>query len=112
MGMGNVLYGVDADLARDREHRHEHIRRLGEVANLMLDAGLILIVSAQALTEEEMGLLRTGVNPARIQTVWVGEPGASDLVCDLTLAAGDSAEENVGRIHRLLVDQGAVFRPW
>ena len=34
------LYGVDADIARTAENRREHIRRLAEVANLMLDAGM------------------------------------------------------------------------
>ncbi|HXT70221.1 MAG TPA: GTP-binding protein [Vicinamibacterales bacterium] len=112
IGMGNVLYGIDADLARGRENRHEHVRRLGEVANLMLDAGLILIVSAQALTEEEMNFIRTSVDPSRILTVWIGDRGESDLACDLMLLAGETDEESVARIHRLLVDQGAVFRPW
>ena len=45
LGIGNVLYGVDADIDRDRENRREHLRRLAEVANLMLDAGVILIVT-------------------------------------------------------------------
>ena len=48
LGIGNVLYGVDADIARGRENRHEHVRRLAEVANLMLDAGMILIVTARS----------------------------------------------------------------
>lgn len=112
IGMGNVLYGVDADLAPGGENRREHVRRLGEVANLMLDAGLILIVSAQALTHEEMNLIRTGVDPARILTVWIGERTGSDLACDLSLDNGEPADENVAGIHRLLVEHGAMFRPW
>ena len=47
LGIGNVLYGVDADIARRGANRSEHLRRMAEVANLMLDAGQILIVTAQ-----------------------------------------------------------------
>src|SRR6185295_813079 len=44
LGLANVLYGVDADIDRGQDHRQEHLRRLGEVANILLDAGAILIV--------------------------------------------------------------------
>jgi len=47
--------GAD-DIARTREIRREHVRRLAEVANLMLDAGMLLIVSAQELTQEDLEL--------------------------------------------------------
>jgi len=32
LGIGNVLYGVDADIERRQENRLEHMRRLAEVA--------------------------------------------------------------------------------
>ncbi len=43
LGMGNLLYGVAAEIKTPGivPERGEHIRRLGEVANIMLDAGLI-----------------------------------------------------------------------
>ncbi len=62
LGIGNVLYGVDADIERKFENRSEHLRRLSEVANIMLDAGVILIVTAAELTQEELDLIRTTVD--------------------------------------------------
>ena len=56
-----------------RENRSEHLRRLGEVANLMLDAGVILIVTAAELTQDDLELIKTTVDPDRIETVWVGD---------------------------------------
>jgi bifunctional enzyme CysN/CysC len=112
LGIGNVLYGVDADIERGTENRHEHVRRLAEVANLMLDAGMILIVSAQELTQEELGLIKTAVDPQRIETVWVGERGASDLVADLSLSEEEGEERNVEQIRTLLLDKGVLFQPW
>ena len=112
LGIGNVLYGVDADIARDRENRAEHIRRLAEIANLMLDAGMILIVSAQELSQEELELIKTTVDANRIETVWVGERGSSDLVCDLRLSETDADERNVDHIRALLVRKNVLFQPW
>jgi bifunctional enzyme CysN/CysC len=112
LGIGNVLYGVDADIARDRENRQEHVRRLAEVANLMLDAGMILIVSAQALSQEELDVIKTSVDSTRIQTIWVGDRGSSDLSCDLVLAEDAGDERNVDQIRRLLAERGVLFLPW
>lgn len=111
VGMGNVLYGVDADIARNRENRREHIRRLAEIANMMLDAGLILIASAQDLSGEELDLIKTSVDPSRIETVWVGEASAPEFSCDLALPADAPDDANVARMHRLLVEAGALVRP-
>jgi bifunctional enzyme CysN/CysC len=110
LGIGNLLYGVDADLARSRENRHEHLRRLAEVANLMLDAGMILIVAAAALTRDDLDLIEATVEPDRIETVWVGESGATDLVCDLQLVGQEGDAVAVDRIRTLLQDKGIIFR--
>jgi bifunctional enzyme CysN/CysC len=112
LGIGNVLYGVDADLARSRDNRQEHLRRLAEVANLMLDAGMILIVTAQALTQDELELIKTTVDPDRIETVWVGDPAGSDLAADLLLIEHEGDEQSVERVHTLLVEKGILFQPW
>jgi bifunctional enzyme CysN/CysC len=112
LGIGNVLYGVDSDIARGLENRHEHVRRLAEVANLMLDAGMILIVSAQELTQEELNLIKTTVDPTRIETVWIGDRGESDLSCDLLLSDREADDQNVERIRTLLTGKGVLFQPW
>jgi len=112
LGMSNVLYGVDADIARGLENRQEHVRRLAEIANLMLDAGMILIVSAQEVTQDELDVIKTTVDPDRIETVWVGDRGVSDLSCDLTLSEREGDDYNVEQIRALLIDKGVLFRPW
>jgi len=111
LGIGNVLYGVDSDLPHDREHRHEHIRRVAEVANLMLDAGTILIVSALELSEEDVEIIRTTVDPGSIQTVWVGRAVTTGLSADLVVAPQEGEKAGVERIMGLLQDKGIIFRP-
>lgn len=83
LGMGNVLYGVDADLDRTGTNRQEHFRRLGEIANLMLDAGVLLVVSVAELGQDELEIVQMSVPAERILTVWVGQPPAAGVACDL-----------------------------
>lgn len=41
----NIRQGINKDLSFSAEDRSENIRRIGEVANLMLDAGIVTIAS-------------------------------------------------------------------
>ena len=111
LGIGNVLYGVDADIERKQENRLEHMRRLAEVANLMLDAGIILIVAAAELTQDDLEVIKTAVQPDWIETVWAGDTITTDLACDLQLPGG-AVPEAVDRLKAHLQDKGIIFRPW
>lgn len=112
LGMANVLYGVDADIERKAENRVEHLRRLGEVANILLDAGALLIVTAQELTQEDVEVVKTAVDPDHIELIWVGDRVTTDVTYDLILGDLEAEVEGVDRIKRLLQDKGVLFRPW
>lgn len=80
LGIGNVLYGVDADIKGALPIRpDEHIRRLGEVAHVMLDAGMILIVTAIELAQSDVDLIRTAIGPERLEVIWVGPEVTTDV---------------------------------
>jgi bifunctional enzyme CysN/CysC len=111
LGIGNVLYGVDADIERKQENRLEHMRRLAEVANLMLDAGIILIVAAAELTQDDLEVIKTAVQPDWIETVWAGDAITTDLAVDLQLPSG-AIHEAVDQLKAHLQDKGVIFRPW
>jgi bifunctional enzyme CysN/CysC len=111
LGIGSVLYGVDADIERKPENRLEHMRRLAEVANLMLDAGIILVVAAAELTQEDLEVIKTAVEPDWIETIWAGDHITTDLNCDLHLPGGASPE-SVDQLKAHLQDKGIIFRPW
>jgi bifunctional enzyme CysN/CysC len=112
LGIGNVLYGVDADLDRTDETRAEHLRRMGEVANLLLDAGLIVLATAAALRPEEIDIVRTTVGGGRVLAVWVGEGAAPDDSCDLLLTEQEADEDGVSRLKALMQDHRVIFRLW
>jgi bifunctional enzyme CysN/CysC len=111
VGIGSVLYGIDADIARKPENRLEHMRRLAEVANLMLDAGMILVVAAAELTQDDLEVIKTAVQPDWIETIWAGDTITTDLAVDLQLPGG-AVPEAVDRLKAHLQDKGIIFRPW
>lgn len=114
LGIGNLLYGVDADIknGENGNHKEEHLRRLAEVAHIMLDAGAILIVTAVELTQSDLDLIKTTVNPQQIETVWIGDKVTTDIDFDLQISNFTSNEEAALKIKGLLQDRGIIFRPW
>lgn len=112
LGIGNVLYGVDADIERTAANRQEHFRRLAEVANILLDAGVLLIVSAAEVTQDDLEIIKTTVEPDRIETVWVGDEVSTDIACDLVISEREREHDGIERVKRLLQDKGVIFRPW
>jgi len=111
IGMGNILYGVDADIKGKNNHREEHLRRLAEVAHLLLDAGLILIVTAIELAQEDLDLIKTTVQPDKIETIWIGEKVTTDITYDLRLRAPANHEEAVSRIMVMLQEKEIISLP-
>jgi len=112
LGMGSVLYGVDADIARGQEQHQEHLRRLAEIANILLDAGMILIVSAAELTQDDLEVLKTSLPPELICTVWLGDRVTTDLACDFVLTEAERESRGPDALKTLLEDQGVIFKPW
>ena len=109
LGMGNVVHGVDADLERSEVYRPEHLRRLGEVANILLDAGMIVVAAAASLTAEETAVVRTAVGEDRVSVVWLGGAVTTDLVPDLLLSRQEDGD-HLRQMKALLQDQGVIFR--
>lgn len=108
MGIGSYLYGVGADTKKAEEPDHtEQIRRFGEVANLMLDAGMILIVTATDLTRADQKILQTVVGRG-MEVVWVGEEVTTDIRPDMQAGEKDYGR-SIQRIQGMLREKGVVF---
>lgn len=112
LGIGNVLYGVDADIHGKVGSREEHIRRLAEVANILLDTGLILVVTASDLTLDELQIIRTSVNQERMETIWYGESITTNVLPDAHFHPDEHLPETVARIKSLLQDKGVIYKPF
>lgn len=109
LGIANVLYGVDADIERTEATRTEHLRRLAEVTNILLDAGLIVIATAVELTEGDVELVRTSVGADRVLTTWLGDTVTTDLASDLALSPDEPTTTSVAGLKRLLQDRRHIF---
>jgi len=62
------------------------LRRLAEVPHLMMDAGIILIVTAVNLNNEDLKIINTIVNTEKIETILVGDCKESDLNYSLNIS--------------------------
>lgn len=113
LGIGNVLYGIDADIKSEtKDNKEECLRRLAEVLNIMLDAGVILIVTATDLTQEDLDIIKTIVISDNIDTIWIGDNVATDINYNLLIPKYNSLEKAVAKIKMLLLDKGIIFKPW
>ncbi len=112
LGIGNVKYGVDADLVKSEDGKEEHLRRLAEIAHIMLDSGTILIVTARELSQDDLEIIKTIVNPEKIETVWVGEDLTTDIAIDLRVPGKIDIKESVNMLKNRLYEKGVIFRPW
>ncbi|HVN81982.1 MAG TPA: GTP-binding protein [Terriglobia bacterium] len=109
LGIGSVLYGVDADIKGSKvNNREEHIRRLAEVSHVLLEMGAILIVTAVELTQADLGIFETVVLPDRVETIWVGAHITTDIFCDLQLTTPMPQEKAVETIQIELLRSGIL----
>jgi bifunctional enzyme CysN/CysC len=112
MGIANVLYGVDADIKKpgtDQSHRPEHLRRLAEVANILLDAGVILVVTAIGLTQKEMEVIHNVVDSDLIEPIWLGD-NPTNIDFSMKVPDLDNLDETVDNVKALLQSKGIIFK--
>ena len=70
----NIRHGLNRDLGFTDEDRVENIRRVAEVARLMVDAGLIVIVSLISPFNAERQMARAMVDAGQFIEVFVNTP--------------------------------------
>jgi bifunctional enzyme CysN/CysC len=70
----NVRHGLNKDLGFTAEDRVENIRRIAEVARLMLDAGLIVLTAFISPFRAERSMARTLVEQGEFVEVFVDTP--------------------------------------
>jgi bifunctional enzyme CysN/CysC len=72
----NLRHGLNSDLRFSRGDRTENVRRVGEVAALMADAGLIVLVSLISPFRAERQAARALLPPGQFLEVFVDAPMA------------------------------------
>ena len=107
MGIGNILYGLDSDLEGQEQIGQEHIRRVAELGNIMLDAGMMLIVSAADLSESDLSLVQELVGGDRVKVVSFGEE--AELSADIKLLPSIEIDRAVKEVKAALSAQRYIF---
>ena len=107
LGIGNVLYGVDADIKGIANNRGEHIRRLAEVAHILVDVGYILIVTAIDLSEEELEIITTSSEVDQIIVVWCGSADPQFPV-DMILQSITDPRTSVDKLTMIMKERGIL----
>jgi bifunctional enzyme CysN/CysC len=70
----NLRHGLNRDLGFSDEDRTENIRRVGEVAKLMVDAGLIVVCAFISPFRSERDMVRSLFAPGEFFEVYVDTP--------------------------------------
>lgn len=70
----NIRTGLNSDLGFSSEDREENIRRIGEVAKLMVDAGLIVITAFISPFQRDRDRIRNLLQPGQYWEVFVDCP--------------------------------------
>ncbi|WP_027415620.1 adenylyl-sulfate kinase [Aneurinibacillus terranovensis] len=67
----NIRHGINKDLGFSPEDRTENIRRIGEVAKLFVDAGIIVLTAFISPYKEDRNLARSLVNDGEFIEIYV-----------------------------------------
>ncbi|HTM22237.1 MAG TPA: GTP-binding protein [Kofleriaceae bacterium] len=105
----NVVLGVDADI--DFDDIDELVRRFGEVAHLLLDAGNLVVATTNVIGLGEHAAIATLVAPFPMLVIHIG-PDAEGLPegADMRLDPGTPSETAVAAITAELARRGRLKR--
>lgn len=70
----NVRQGINSNLSFSPEDRSENIRRIGEIANLMIDAGLVVLASFVSPYREDRERVKSIVGFNNFVEIFVNTP--------------------------------------
>ncbi|HVZ85881.1 MAG TPA: adenylyl-sulfate kinase, partial [Polyangia bacterium] len=103
----NVLLGVDHDLWVDAA-QSELVRRFGEVAHLLVNAGMIVVSTTNAIGLADATAVQALAPDAPMLLIDVDPSGASTQPCDLRIHGDEPAAEVIAEISELLRRQQIV----
>ncbi|MFA5928601.1 MAG: GTP-binding protein, partial [Candidatus Margulisiibacteriota bacterium] len=107
LGMANLKSGLDSDMLQSVESNEEQVRRLGELARIMTEAGLIFITTIDDADDPDIEKLALLNAPQEIMVVNVGD---NDLSREqvTTIARERPITENMETIYQLLKDKEVI----
>jgi bifunctional enzyme CysN/CysC len=105
----NVLLGLDHDMSVDAA-RQELVRRFGEVVNLLLTAGLLVVSTTNAIGLADASSVQTLIGDAPSIVIEIDPSGASTANCDLRFTGDESEAQVITTVIGLLEAKGLLSR--
>ena len=102
LGVATIDRGLDADLGSHTDSAGERLRRIGELARILTDAGLIFITTIDDADDYDIETLKLLNEPNDILVVNMGENGFSRYQPDLQIPAIKVLSDAVNQVADLL----------
>ncbi len=102
LGVANIDRGLDADLGSQSDSAGERLRRIGELARILTDAGLIFITTIDDADDYDIETLKLLNEPNDILVVNLGENGFSRYQPDLQIQTFENLDDAVAEVAALL----------
>ena len=102
LGVANIDRGLDADLGFNADNAGERLRRIGELARIITDAGLIFITTIDDADDYDIETLKQLNEPSEILVINLGENSFSRYHPDLLIPSGGTVAEAVKKVADLL----------
>jgi bifunctional enzyme CysN/CysC len=98
----NVLLGVDADLVWVASTQHELVRRFAEVANLLLDAGHLVVSTTNAIGLADFASVQALIPNDPVLIVDIDPSGKNLAPADLRLTGKETEAQVIEQVSQLL----------
>lgn len=98
----NVLLGVDCDLHFREATQAELVRRFSEVAHILLDAGLIVVSTTNAIGLADYGAVQALIPDFPTLVIDIDPSGESVAPCDLRFRGSERDGEVIDKVAGLL----------
>lgn len=109
LGISNIDHGLSSDIEGKEIATEERIRRLGELARLMTDSGLIFITTIDNADDFDLQNLKYLNEPNEIIVINVGDNYFSKFKVNLQLNENLEVNDALSKILELLKDQNILL---
>lgn len=104
----NVLLGVDADLVWVTSTQQELVRRFAEVANILLDAGQIVVSTTNTIGLADFTGVQSLLPDFDVITVDIDPSGTNISAVDVRIKGTESEDAVIAKVRELLVKRQII----
>ena len=102
LGLNNLMSGIASDIREKMGDSQDAIKRLGELARILTDAGQIFIAALSGIDEYDLKILKIINKPAEILVVCIGNDIFLNIKVDLVIPSNATTDNAVKKVTELL----------